>query len=328
MKSILKVAAAIGCSFAVGCGQGPATNSGAEELSDVRIYPTVEQVMARTSGTGVLPDGHGGGGSGCTSPGGALSYHGGIGGIGVETSPKVYLVYWGSQWNGNDPSGEATIQQSFFSNVGGSSWNNSVTQYCQGGNNGDTTCGTGTTPAGNPKGVLAGVWFDNAAPAPSRPTGTQLANEAIAAAAHFGNTAAGSNDSTQYVINTATHNNSGGFGRQYCAYHSSTSSAYGQIAWTNMPYITDAGSSCGAGFNGLGTTAGITIVGGHEFAETESDQFPNGGWLDQNGGENGDKCAWIRTGCAGASASVSLNGASFPVQSLYSNATLSCVLSF
>ena len=24
------------------------------------------------------------------------------GGIGVETSPKVYLVTWGSQWNGND----------------------------------------------------------------------------------------------------------------------------------------------------------------------------------------------------------------------------------
>src|SRR5215472_18082868 len=35
-----------------------------------------------------------------------LSYHGGIGGIGVETNPKVFLVLWGSQWNNNDPSGE------------------------------------------------------------------------------------------------------------------------------------------------------------------------------------------------------------------------------
>jgi hypothetical protein len=35
-----------------------------------------------------------------------LSYRGGVGGIGVETAPKVYLVLWGSQWNGNDPSGE------------------------------------------------------------------------------------------------------------------------------------------------------------------------------------------------------------------------------
>ena len=27
-----------------------------------------------------------------------LYYHGGVGGIGVETTPKVYLVLWGSQW--------------------------------------------------------------------------------------------------------------------------------------------------------------------------------------------------------------------------------------
>lgn len=43
-----------------------------------------------------------------------LSYRGGVGGIGVETAPKVYLVLWGSQWNGNDPSGEAAILQSFY----------------------------------------------------------------------------------------------------------------------------------------------------------------------------------------------------------------------
>ena len=35
-----------------------------------------------------------------------LTYHGGVGGIGVETAPKVFLVLWGSQWNNNDPSGE------------------------------------------------------------------------------------------------------------------------------------------------------------------------------------------------------------------------------
>src|SRR5437762_1821719 len=48
-----------------------------------------------------------------------LSYHGGVGGVGVETGvDKVYLVYWGSQWNNNDPSGEAAIQQNFFNHVG------------------------------------------------------------------------------------------------------------------------------------------------------------------------------------------------------------------
>ena len=71
----------------------------------------------------------------CRNCGGSsnLSYHGGTGGVGVETgADKVYQVYWGSQWNNNDPSGEAAIQQKFFNGVGGSSWNNSVTQYCEG----------------------------------------------------------------------------------------------------------------------------------------------------------------------------------------------------
>lgn len=67
-------------------------------------------------------------------------------------------------------------------------------------------------------------------------------------------------------------------------------------------------------------TAGITIVGGHEAAETMTDQFPNGGWLDSSGAEIGDKCAWIPTGSQGASQAVSFSSGSFAVQSLWSNA--------
>ncbi|HLZ21803.1 MAG TPA: hypothetical protein VKQ30_06755 [Ktedonobacterales bacterium] len=273
---------------------------------------------------GISPKRHGGSNN--------LSYHGGTGGVGVETgADKVYLVYWGSQWNSNDPSGEASIQQSFFNHVGSSSWNNSVTQYCEGVSSGTIFCNGAGTAATNPTGVLAGVWYDNGSAAPSSPSQSQLAGEAVRAAAHFGNTSASANTQAQYVINTATGNNASGFGTQYCAWHSSTSSSYGNVAYTNMPYITDAGASCGANFNGLGPNAGITIVGGHEFAETETDIFPSTGWLDSRGSENGDKCAWISSG-QGAAASVSMNGASFPVQSLWSNAFNSgaggCVLSY
>jgi len=45
---------------------------------------------------------HGGGGGGSNN----LSYHGGTVATGLD---KVYLIYWGSQWNNNDPSGEAAI---------------------------------------------------------------------------------------------------------------------------------------------------------------------------------------------------------------------------
>ena len=259
-----------------------------------------------------------------------LKYGGGVGGIGVETAPTVYLVLWGSQWTGNDPSGEEALLASFFSKAGGSPWLRSVTQYCQGVSSGTIFCnGAGQAAGGGVS--FATPWYDNASAAPSQPSQSQLAGEAIRAAAHFGKTAAGSNNTTQYVIATATHNSSSGFGTQYCAWHSSTSSSYGNIAYTNLPYITDAGSSCGANFNNLGPKAGITIVEGHELAETITDQYPNGGWLDKQGAENGDKCAWITSG-QGASASVSLNGTSFPVQSLWSNAfnnsSGGCVLSY
>jgi serine protease len=292
-----------------------------EVLSNAIIHRTVEgQSQARSPGAG---RGRGGGGS----PN--LTYHGGVGGIGVETAPKVYLVLWGSQWS-SDPSGEAAIVQNFLNHVGGSGWLNSVTQYCQSVATGTVFCNGAGQAAGNPNGILVGVWSDLTL-APSRPSQSQLASEAVAAAAHFGNATASSNASAQYVIATAHGNNSSGFGTQYCAYHSYASSGAGNIAYTNLPYITDAGASCGANFNGLGANAGITIVEGHELAETISDQFPSGGWLDGGGAENGDKCAWISSG-QGASASVSFGSASFPVQSLWSNAFNSdaggCVLSY
>jgi hypothetical protein len=286
----------------------------------VVIHATVEamQQASRTGGASTSSD---------------LYYHGGIsdglsGNIGVETAPKVYIVFWGSQWNNNDPYSEALHEINFLNGVGGSYWFNSVNQYCQGVPSGTYFCSNGAgQAAGNPSGILAGTWSDSASAAPNKPRQSQLANEAVRAAAHFGNTTAASNASVQYVIATASGYNSSGFGSQYCAWHSSTSSSSGLIAYTNLPYITDAGTSCGANFNGLGYTAGQTIVEGHELAETATDQYPNGGWLDSGGAENGDKCAWNS-----ATTDVSFSTGLFPVQPLWSNAANSgaggCVLSY
>jgi serine protease len=251
-----------------------------------------------------------------------LTYHGGA----VETAPAVYLVEWG--WT-SDPSGEGPYFTNFLNHVGGSGWLNSVTQYCQGVATGTIQCGTSGTHAGNPSGILKGAWADNTNAIPSQPTQSQLAAEAARAAFHFGNTTSASNASVQYVIATPHGNSSSGFGTQYCAWHSSTSSSYGNLAYTNLPYITDAGASCGESSVNSGSAGlldGVSIVGGHELAETVSDQFPSTGWVDSRGAENGDKCAWVGL------ANVSLNGASFPVQPLWSNASNggagACVLSY
>lgn len=272
-----------------------------------------------------------GAGRGTSSTVSPLAYRGGLNGIGVETAPKVYLVLWGSQW-ATDPSGQEQILEKFFNGVGGSTWLASVTQYCQGVTSGTTNCNGAGTPAGNQPGIFAGVWYDNALKAPSRPGQSQLAAEAVRAAQHFGNTNSALNASVQYVVATSHNNNMSGFGTQWCAWHSYTnSSSVGTVAYTNLPYMTDAGTSCGANFNGLGATAGITIVEGHELAETITDQFPSKGWLDSGGAENGDKCAWISSG-QGASANITLSSGTFPVQSLFSNALNGnaggCVISY
>ena len=324
----------LGCSIAFPLAvshaqvRGPQVNPGGSVILEpghppVTIHPTVEAMdQFRKQAHSV---------TGAASTANDLYYHGGVGGIGVETAPKVYLVLWGPQWS-SDPSGEAAILENFYTGVGGSSWNNSVTQYCQGVATNTFYCNGAGHAAGNPSGMFAGIWADTADSPPSRPRQSQIAAEAVRAAAHFGNDTAASNASVQYVIAAPHGVSPQGFGTQYCAWHSSTSSSAGNIAYTNLPYITDAGASCGANFNGLGANAGITIVGGHEMAETETDQFPNGGWLDSSGSENGDKCAWISSG-QGASARVTFpNGSSFPVQSLWSNAfnggAGGCVLSY
>jgi serine protease len=253
-----------------------------------------------------------------------LSYGGGP----IVTSPTVYIVYWGSQWGTgstvtSDPSGEAALQQSFFQQAygAGDTFFTSQTQYCQGVASGTTQCNGAGTPVGHPgAGPLAGTWLDSSAKAPSRPSDAQLAAEAVKAAAHFGV----SGDNIQIIVDSPHGVVPSGFKTQYCAWHDVTTNSSGaNVPYTNMPYITDAGSGCGANFvtatNGVnGADEGITIVGGHEYAETLTDPEAGNGWLDSTGYETGDKCAWISSG-QGASTVIALNGSYFAVQSLWSN---------
>ena len=261
-----------------------------------------------------------------------LSYRGGTGGVGVETTPKVYVVYWGSGW-ASDPSGEAPYLNNFLAGLGsnsGEAWSKSTTQFCQGIPAGSSDCSAaGAQVIAQPGSAFAAAWFDTSF-APSHPKQRDLANEAVRAAAHFGNMNQSANANAQYVVATAHGRNASGFGTQYCAWHSSVSSAYGNVAYTNLPYITDAGASCGQNFVNYGSAGlldGVSIVEGHEYAETVTDQYPSFGWLDSGGSENADKCAWIRSG-QGAAGNITLNGKAFAVQSLWSNVTTNCVMSY
>ena len=96
-----------------------------------------------------------------------------------------------------------------------------------------------------------------------------------------------------------------------------------------MPYVTDLGASCGENFvNGgsAGLLDGFSIVNGHEYAETLTDQNPAGGWTASSGAENGDECAWISSG-QGAAANVSMGNGAYAMQSTWSNDTNECDIS-
>jgi hypothetical protein len=279
----------------------------------------------------------------------ALFYRGGgpVNNVGViRGSPRVYIVYWGSQWgaatiqsNGDytfpiniDSAGMAAVQQDFFRGLGSSSdsWSGVMTQYCDGVSSGATSCpATNTQHVGYPAaGALAGVWYDNSAAAPKAATGTQLAAEVIAAADHFGNNFNGfSNQDNQYVITSPPGTDpvnvvSDGD----CSWHSwTTPTAWSgdEIAYTNMPYLPgDSGCVPPSGkITPRGAVLdGVTMVSGHEYAETLTDAFGGDGWTGTNGlvDENADKCNWGQFNNA-PNGTVALSTGTFAVMSSWAN---------
>jgi hypothetical protein len=290
-----------------------------------------------------------------------LSYGGGVDGIGVQSGhSKVYLVFYGTQWgtsstdaNGNlkftgDANGAASAAQQMFKGIGTNNelWSADLTQWCDGPN---VAAGAVSCPSNaafipyQSGGVLSGVWYDNSKASPSGATAAQLGQEAVSAAAHFGNTTAASNRYSYYVILSPHGTNPDNYQsptQGYCAWHDynkdvGVSSSYGDIAFSNQPYNIDLGASCGTHFVNSGTsgmTDGYTMTLGHEWHEMMSDQNPAGGWTNHtgssyNGQENSDECAWIAPGQAGGAANITFATGTYAEQASWSNDTNNCAIS-
>jgi hypothetical protein len=278
-----------------------------------------------------------------------LSFGGGVDGIGVTTgTPKTVLVFWGTQWGTSstgtdgyvhftgDPQGMAPRVQAMLSGLGtgGELWSGTMTQYCQGVATGATSCPAGASHVGFPSGGNLLAIYQTTSAAPSNASGAQIAQVAVSAAQALNL----STRNIQYVIVSPTGTHPDGFNAplQWCAWHDWNgdwgvgSPSQGDVAFTNLPYLTDVGASCGSNFvnsGSGGTLDGVTIVEGHEYAETITDQNPAGGWTDASGAENGDKCAWITPNTPGGAGNVSMGTGSFPMQSTWANDSASCDLS-
>ena len=253
-----------------------------------------------------------------------MTYHGGP----VSTVPKVYISWWGSQWNtgfstgGYSSTKAQTYITGFFGNVGGSSWHQIDTQYCKGVPVGTVNCGTSGQHITNPAGELGGTWVDTTS-VPTHPTQSNIFSAAARLVTHFG-----FSSNAIYLVFTPTAHSMSGFGTQWCAWHDNGSSGGHNIAYGYIPYMPNAGQSCGMNFvnatnnsYGNGYFDGFSIVAGHEFMEAESDMTPSTSvaWQGPGGGsdENADKCAWNQNG--GVSKNITLGSHSYAVQPIWSN---------
>jgi hypothetical protein len=285
-----------------------------------------------------------------TSAANDLVWHGGNAGdgaIGVETTPAVYLVYWGPEWAQGFQTADTdgtlyssrvlqSYVDSFFGNVGGSAWAGVQTQYCRTLLPGSTSCTGGSGFIGNPKHQLKGIWTDPT-PVPSDIVALGLAEnlvddpiaaEAQRAAAHFGY-----DPNATYIVLTPPSTIATGQ-PVYCGYHSQTTTVAGlgnpdRIQYAFIPWLNEnwpGVGTTGCGMHNVNATSdafgngifdGYSIVVGHEYAEavTDPDNFATvqDGWNDAQGSENGDKCAWTNT------QDITLGGHQFAVQPLWSN---------
>ena len=242
----------------------------------------------------------------------------------VLPSPKVYLVFWGSQWS-SDPAHAAAALQRMFRHLYGSSdtWGTILTQYCEGLPVGTTDCGTNGTHIEHPtSSVLGGVWFDNASSEPTNASYAQLGAEAVTAADHFGNKTPFRNLDAQYVIASPSGTDPDGWLNPttgYCGYHATIASTYGKLAWTNLPYVPDIGANGGCTtFTTPRLLDGYESTETHEYAESVTEPFYSLGWYSGNFNEIGDLCE-------NRDAYLTLGGAKYDVQGLWSNSAAKCV---
>ena len=230
----------------------------------------------------------------------------------VLVHPKIYLVFWGYKTYG-DPNKVAALLTDYVKAMGGSGHNNIYTQYYE--RNPRKRYIT------NPRMQLDGVWYDETNKVPKSPTDAQVGQEALAGARHFN---VGSNAS--FVVATPHGRNSSGFGTQWCAYHNAYA-ASSFIFYTNLPYIPDAGASCGANIvaapkDETGADEGVTIAEGAEEGNTVTDPVPGMSWSDSGGGEISSPCSWLDV------QNDRFGARSYTMGTMFSDASLSCVRTY
>jgi len=254
-----------------------------------------------------------------------IYYHGGPV---LRAATNVVSVYWSSSiiYNGGPTPGtsgsgsqDGSLVGYFLSHLGGSSYYNINSTYTDGGGNAIANVVNYT-----------GYWANNT----NAPSGSQSVSDGQMVAmlqSGFDNGSLTYDASTLYAIFTSgTVNLGGGFGTQYCAYHTHGTVTVGGVSRTvlyaAMPYDQAYPGVCTEGTaspNGdAGADSEVNTLA-HETEETTTDMMANA-WFDRRGYENADKCAWTwgstYTTANGGVANIQVGSKDFLVQQNWINA--------
>jgi hypothetical protein len=214
-----------------------------------------------------------------------MQYQGGR----VIKDPRVYVVYWGSEWGQPDakgmptadPRGIAPLVTDFFGRLGGNgdTWSSILTQYCTGVKIGARSCGSGSSriqrPASSP---LRGWWVDT-----SPPPGQVRQDVALGywhdvtdrALTHFG----ARHPDTIVVLVRPISSQDG----QCAAFHTVGRTRYGKFPIIVLPYplpggtCSDAPPVCNLGDPAecMGKVEyAVSASASHEYAEVLTNPFP------------------------------------------------------
>jgi hypothetical protein len=258
-----------------------------------------------------------------------ISYHGGT----VLLTTNVAAVYWGNPGYKSLPTGsgagsaDGSLLGTFLRGLGGSPYFNINTSY------------TNASGAHVANVVNYTQYWNNTATPQAAPTD---ANIVAMLQSGFTSGALTYDANTLYNVFTgAGVNLGGGFGTQYCAYHTHGTVTIGGVAKTiyfsAMPFNASQMAACTNGTpaaNGSLDPAADYEVNtlAHEIEETTTDAMGNA-WFDSRGYENADKCAWTWgttfTTASGGVANMTIGGKPFLVQRNWVNAgSGGCALSY
>ena len=219
-----------------------------------------------------------------------IQYSGGA----LISTPNIYLIWYGNwnQSNGSDTPDGQQIVRDFSNGIGGSPYFLLNTTY-------STTAKTITGSVG-----FGGEAVD------AYSKGTKLRDSdilAIVNTALNGNKLPYDADGVYFILTSSDVRELSGFCTQYCGWHTSGKATKGRVRYSFVGNSNRCLSSCAAQSvspnNNPGVDGMISVIA-HELEEAATDPDPRSGWVDANGAENADKCAWT----FGQSQGIAANG--------------------